>query len=253
MYLRARGYCLRAMELRFPGIGAEAARRIRRRRWRSANKSDVPLLYWTAASWGSAIALGARQAGSRDRSADGARAGRAGARARRTWGKGALHEMFISLDSLPEATRRLAGARAGALQARRRDPGRAVARALRRAGARHLRAGAGSRRVPDAARRRRSRRPGEGAVDPARDARTAAAGPGAARSDRNQVRERPNERTHVIPETVPDPGRALAARSSRSPPRPCEIKLATLVPRTRCGTRRCSRWATPGRRTPPGA
>src|SRR6266542_5715144 len=56
LYLRARGYCLRAMEVRFPGIGptllkAPAAA------LGGARKADVPLLYWTAASWGSAIGL----------------------------------------------------------------------------------------------------------------------------------------------------------------------------------------------------
>src|SRR3982751_1323191 len=57
LYLRAKGYCLRAMEVRFPGIGpklltdAEPA-------LAKAEKKDVPLLYWMAASWGSAIGLG---------------------------------------------------------------------------------------------------------------------------------------------------------------------------------------------------
>ncbi len=57
LYLRARGYCLRAMEVRFPGIGpkllTDPVPALT-----AARKSDVPLLYWTAASWGSAIGLG---------------------------------------------------------------------------------------------------------------------------------------------------------------------------------------------------
>lgn len=102
LYLRAKGYCMRAMDLRFPGIGQklltdpDAA-------LAKAQKKDVPLLYWTAASWGSAIALGLdRPEISIDMPVVRALAERAIA-LDETWSKGALHEMFISLDSLPEA------------------------------------------------------------------------------------------------------------------------------------------------------
>ena len=102
LYLRAKGYCMRAMEVRFPGIGpkllldpvAPLAR---------ARKTDVPLLYWTAASWGSAMALGVdRPELVADMPVVRALAERALA-LDETWSKGALHEMVISLDSLPEA------------------------------------------------------------------------------------------------------------------------------------------------------
>lgn len=57
MYLRARDYCLRNLELRHRGIarkliinpGAVLA---------STKADDVPALYWTGASWGAAISLG---------------------------------------------------------------------------------------------------------------------------------------------------------------------------------------------------
>jgi predicted anti-sigma-YlaC factor YlaD len=61
------------------------------------------MLYWTAASWGSAIALGldkpelvidvptVRTIADRALALD------------ESWSKGALHEMFISLESVPEA------------------------------------------------------------------------------------------------------------------------------------------------------
>jgi predicted anti-sigma-YlaC factor YlaD len=102
LYLRAKGYCMRAMELRFPGIGqkllTDPAPALAK-----AEKKDVPLLYWTAASWGSAIALGVdRPEIVIDMPAVRALAERAMA-LDETWSKGALHEMFISLDSLPEA------------------------------------------------------------------------------------------------------------------------------------------------------
>src|SRR6476659_7801662 len=102
LYLRAKGYCLRAMEVRFPGIGpkllTDPGPALAK-----AEKTDVPLLYWMAASWGSAIGLGidkpdlvidmpvVRALAERALALDD------------TWSKGALHEMFISLDSLPAA------------------------------------------------------------------------------------------------------------------------------------------------------
>jgi predicted anti-sigma-YlaC factor YlaD len=102
LYLRAKGYCMRAMEVRFPGIAA-ALLKDPAGALKGAKKEDVPLLYWTAASWGSAIALGidkpelvidlpvVRTLAERAIALD------------ETWSKGALHEMFISLDSQPEA------------------------------------------------------------------------------------------------------------------------------------------------------
>ena len=102
LYLRAKGYCERAMEVRFPGImqklpadpvGALA----------KAEKKDVPLLYWMAASWGSAIALGVdRPDLVIDMPTVRALAERAMA-LDETWSHGTLHEMFVSLDSLPPA------------------------------------------------------------------------------------------------------------------------------------------------------
>lgn len=102
LYLRAKGYCMRAMEVRFPGITPKLLKDPAAA-LKDAKKTDVPLLYWTAASWGSAIAQGidkpdlvidlptVRAIADRAIALDD------------TWSKGALHEMFISLDSQPEA------------------------------------------------------------------------------------------------------------------------------------------------------
>jgi hypothetical protein len=102
LYLRAKGYCERAMEVRFPGImqklpadpvGALA----------KAEKKDVSLLYWMAASWGSAIALGVDRP---DLVIDMPTVRACAERAialDETWSRGTLHEMFVSLDSLPPA------------------------------------------------------------------------------------------------------------------------------------------------------
>lgn len=102
LYMRAKNYCLRAMEVRFAGIGpkllTDPVPALAK-----AQKKDVPLLYWMAASWGSAIGLGldkpdlvidmptVRALAERALALD------------ESWSKGALHEMFISLDSLPAA------------------------------------------------------------------------------------------------------------------------------------------------------
>jgi predicted anti-sigma-YlaC factor YlaD len=102
MYQRARGYCLRSLELRFKSA-SQALAKDPAALLAKAKKSDVPLLYWTAASWGSAISLGVdrpdlvidlptvRLLASRALELDEA------------WSEGAIHEMMISLESLPEA------------------------------------------------------------------------------------------------------------------------------------------------------
>jgi len=56
LYLRARDYGLRGLETRHPRFGA-GLRADARRAARAAGPEDVPFLYWTAASWGAAIAL----------------------------------------------------------------------------------------------------------------------------------------------------------------------------------------------------
>jgi predicted anti-sigma-YlaC factor YlaD len=102
LYLRAKGYCARALELRYPGItqklmaDPDAA-------LAKTTKKDVELLYWTAASWGSAMSLGKDQP---DLVIDfpivRALANRALA-LDPEWSNGTIHELFITLDSQPEA------------------------------------------------------------------------------------------------------------------------------------------------------
>ena len=61
LYLRARGYALRGLELDHPGITrrlwTERDRVERARALADLRRSDVPFLYWTAASWAGAIHL----------------------------------------------------------------------------------------------------------------------------------------------------------------------------------------------------
>jgi len=101
LYLRAKGYCERAMEVRFPGImqklPADPVAALAK-----AEKKDVPLLYWMAASWGSAISLGLdRPEVAVDLPIVRVLADRALALDEK-WEKGTLHELFITLDGLPD-------------------------------------------------------------------------------------------------------------------------------------------------------
>ena len=102
-YLRGRAYCLRAADVRF-GKGTSAALlQDPVMAVAKARKDDVPLLYWSAAAWGAAISLGIdRPDLAVDFPSVRALADRALA-LDPTWSKGAIHELMISLDSLPEA------------------------------------------------------------------------------------------------------------------------------------------------------
>lgn len=102
-YLRGRGYCLKAADIRF-GKGASAALlQDAAAAVAKARKEDVPLLYWTAASWGAAISLGIdRPDLAIDLPSVRALADRALALDPQ-WSKGAVYELMITLDSLPEA------------------------------------------------------------------------------------------------------------------------------------------------------
>ncbi len=99
LYLRGRDYCLRALDLRFPGASAQLATdgpAVLAR----AQRRDVELLYWTSAAWGSAIALApdrpdlliefpaVRALVDRAMALDA------------DWSKGAIHEALISIESL---------------------------------------------------------------------------------------------------------------------------------------------------------
>lgn len=57
LYLRARDYCLRALDVRHPGLSDALVRRPETA-LSATQRDDVPFLYWTAASWGATINLG---------------------------------------------------------------------------------------------------------------------------------------------------------------------------------------------------
>jgi TRAP transporter T-component len=101
--LRGRDYCWRGLEVRFRGITpklkSDAAAALA-----GAQKAQVPLLYWSAASLGAAISLGGidhpellidwpvvRALGERALALD------------ETWGNGAIHELLMTVESQGDA------------------------------------------------------------------------------------------------------------------------------------------------------
>jgi hypothetical protein len=102
-YLRGRGYCLRAIDVRFGKGTSEALLQDPVAAVAKARKDDVPLLYWTAASWGAAISLGIDRP---DLAVDFPTVRALADRALALdpeWSRGSIHELMITLDSLPEA------------------------------------------------------------------------------------------------------------------------------------------------------
>jgi predicted anti-sigma-YlaC factor YlaD len=102
LYLRGLRYCVRALELRRAGV--EQALKLdpdTALEW--AREEDVELLYWTGASWGSAISIGqGKPALVADVPAVRALMTRALA-LDETFQRGAIHAALISLEALPEA------------------------------------------------------------------------------------------------------------------------------------------------------
>ena len=102
-YLRGRGYCLRGLNARFGKGTSDRLLQEPVAAVAKAGRDDVPLLYWTAASWGAAIALGIDRP---DLAVDFPTVRALADRALAldpSWNRGAIHELMISLDSLPEA------------------------------------------------------------------------------------------------------------------------------------------------------
>ncbi len=102
-YLRGRGYCLRAINVRFGKGTSDALLQDPVAALAKARKEDVPLLYWTAAAWGAAISLGIDRP---DLAVDFPTVRALADRALALdpeWSRGSIHELMITLDSLPEA------------------------------------------------------------------------------------------------------------------------------------------------------
>ena len=99
MFLRARGYCLRAIDAAHKGLRAQLAGSPPPEVFRRTRKKDVPLLYWTGASWAGAINV---SRSNYDLVADLAVPHELLKRALALspdWEEGAVHELLISLES----------------------------------------------------------------------------------------------------------------------------------------------------------
>lgn len=102
MYLRARDYCIRILDMRHRGIKAQLIKDPKAAIV-GTRREEVPVLYWTGASWGAAISLGldkpeliadlpvVRALMDRALELD------------ETYSRGAIHEALISLEAVPEA------------------------------------------------------------------------------------------------------------------------------------------------------
>jgi predicted anti-sigma-YlaC factor YlaD len=103
LYLRARDYCWRALEVRFSRGMADRLKADPVAALKPARKEDVPLLYWSAASLGAAISLAK---GRTDLLVDLPIVRAMVERALvldEGWSKGSLHELMITIESEGEA------------------------------------------------------------------------------------------------------------------------------------------------------
>jgi predicted anti-sigma-YlaC factor YlaD len=98
LYLRARDYGLRGLELDFPGLRQELLRDPKAA-LAKARKKDVPLLYWTAMGWAGALSL---KVNDPELSADQRTVEALARRALEldeSWELGSIHEFFISWEA----------------------------------------------------------------------------------------------------------------------------------------------------------
>lgn len=98
LYLRARDYGFRGLEVDDPGL-RERLRQDPEAALARARKKDVPLLYWTAAAWGAAMALSINDS---ELSADQRLAAALASRALaldEAYEAGAIHDFFITYEA----------------------------------------------------------------------------------------------------------------------------------------------------------
>ncbi len=97
LYLRAHGYGMRALERRYPGIGAALATEPKAALARTRRR-DIPLLYWTAAAEGLAISNSKNDAEMIARLPEAEALIDRVVELDEAWGEGSVHEFLISMD-----------------------------------------------------------------------------------------------------------------------------------------------------------
>ena len=100
MYDRARGYCVRALEVRHPGVG-RALQGDAKTALASMTVADVPALYWTGVAWGGALTLADNQFARIGELASVRALFSRALQLDDTWDGGAIHEAMIAVESLP--------------------------------------------------------------------------------------------------------------------------------------------------------
>jgi TRAP transporter T-component len=100
MYQRARGYCLRGLQLHHPALTTQALAADPGAALKETTLKDVPWLYWTAASWGADLSLAPSIARVAELASVRALLNRAKA-LDDTWEQGAIYEALIAFDGLP--------------------------------------------------------------------------------------------------------------------------------------------------------
>ena len=98
LYLRAKGYAIRGLEVDHPGVAA-GLKANPDQTLAQMTAEDVPLLYWLAASWGLAISTAKNDP---DLVADFPLVVKIAMRALaldEAWNRGSIHELFITLDA----------------------------------------------------------------------------------------------------------------------------------------------------------
>src|SRR6478672_55936 len=100
MYDRARGYCLRALEIRHPGA-AKGLQGDPKAVLPAMTASDVPALYWTGVSWGGGLLLSTNPLPRIGELATVRALLTRALQLDETWEGGTIHEAMIATESLP--------------------------------------------------------------------------------------------------------------------------------------------------------
>ncbi len=100
LYLRAKGYGLKGLEEKSPGLAAKLeGMQGLAEACAALKKEDVPLVYWTAAAWALAIASGKEDMGLVAQLPAPEALMRRALELDETWDDGALHEFFVSFEA----------------------------------------------------------------------------------------------------------------------------------------------------------